>query len=1513
MLQEAEHFYRSAIALEKRHLGAWLNLGAILRSRGSSDEASQTWRAALEQFGISPELRFNLGCALLQSGRWREGWSGYEERWTVHGWRQPVAASHCPRWVGQPLQRSVLLVHHEQGLGDTLQFIRLLPVLGSRAETVRFVCPTRIHRLLRSSPILGDAGHEGWSIELVGDTGSAEGAAAWIPLLSVPDVIQLEPSTLPADVPYLAAEEELVERWRRRLNDVCPRRLGSLRVGICWQGNPAAPADAGRSLPLALVAPLAQIEGVQLVSLQKDHGRDQLSAAPPGMIALDLGNEIDTADEAFVDTAALLHELDLLVTTDTAVAHLAGAMGRPVWVLLKNVPDWRWGRAVCRTPWYPTMRLFHQPEPGDWRGAVDRVVASLEQLITSRRSVADARAGRVDPTVALASHRAGRIDEAIECYRGLLRDQPDRSEISHLLAVAIFEAEGRTQQALARALVWAERAAELAPRDADAHANLGYLLKAAGRFGDAEIALLHALSLTAWAHEAAAINLVNLLIQAGEGARAVDAAQRSLAARGSTERMAALARALDAAGRRTEAIAAWERVVACAPEAPAHHVSLGAARANAEDPTAVTSFERALELDPDQVDALTNLGVLERATGDPCLATWFHRVAVSRDPTRAEAWTNLGVSLLERGLIEAAQDAFRTTLTLRPGHADAEMALGMSFLLQGRFEEGLAAYESRRRSRAAVASATPPPGSEWAGGDPRGLRLLLICEQGFGDALQFVRYAAVLKERGARTVAIGCRAPLARLLARANGVDTVVAEGAKLPDFDAWAPMMSLPRLLGTRLGSIPAPAACLSAEPERVIHWASVLAAKPGLRVGLAWQGNPDRRVDRGRSIRLSTLAPLMEVPRTRLISLQKGAGIDQLAEFPGQIEILAPDLDPGPDAFLDTAAVMANLDLVITTDTAVAHLAGALGRPVWLLLKHPPEWRWLLDRHDSPWYPTMRLFRQDPEADTEDPWTPVVARVTAELRSLASGDRSRLLPIWVDDPRPSRSEDLRPSTRSASGGGASTDFERALELHRAGERKAAGRIYSAVLAAQPDHRDALHMMGVLALQEQRPRRALIYLREACRGGRTPEMCSNLGLVMKALGRLAEAEQLFREAVARREGYGEALVNLGNLLRETDRPAEAIVAFDAACRTPLGGSAALRGLGNALRETGSLSGAIEALEAAVGAQPDDAEAHVDLAHALLAAGDLRRGFAEYEWRWRGAELRPRRFEVPRWDGRPFPGRTLLVHGEQGLGDHIQLVRLLKPAAELGGRVILECRRELLALIASLAAEVGGLSLVAQGEALPAHDLEVPLASLPHLLGLELGSIPARVPYLRSDPGRRTRWRAWLGDATELQVGLVWQGNPRARADRGRSVPLRSLAPLLSISGAQFVSLQKEHGLDQLDELPPGSVRRPEPGLDGGPDAFLDTAALLDELDLLITSDTAVAHLAGALGRPVWLLLKFAPDWRWLSERQDSPWYPTMRLYRQSTPGDWAGVVERVGRDLRCLVDGRAAERRPLR
>lgn len=1508
-LEEAEVEYRAVLSVDGRHLGAWLNLGALLRSRGRAGEAIATWRSAIERVGAAPELLFNLACALIQAGSWLEGWPGYERRWAVHGWRLPLPADHAPQWQGQPMPDGRLLVCHEQGLGDTLQFVRLLSLLSGRVGGIDFSCPARLHRLLQSSDLLTlGAPGSNTRVRLLDDGDAPPPAGAWAPLLSLPMLVGLTRATLRADVPYLAAEPDRVAHWRARLESLCEGRLEGLLVGICWQGNPAAPADRGRSPPLASFLSLARAAGVRLVSLQKGAGREQLSSLSLDRSVIDLGGELDNGSDAFVDTAAVLTSLDLLVTSDTSVAHLAGALGRPVWTVLKFVPDWRWGLATGRSPWYPTMRLFHQPSPGDWPGAFARVEAALGALVDLRRSLLGCAPKEVDPRVVVDAHRAGRTAEAIEGYRQLLRRGPDRADLLQLLAVAILEQGGRSPASAEQALVCAERAADLSPRDPDVHANLGLILKCAGRFDDAETTLLQALALTGWSHGPAAINLVNLLVQRGAGSRAVEAAERALIVGVSADKLAALARALHAAGRPHDAIATWRRVIAAEPGSAAHRVALGAALSNTDPAGATLCFEQALELEPDNADALTDLGVLERAAGTPDLAIWFQRRAVSARRDHVEAWTNLGVSLLECGEVVAAQDAFREALKRRPQHADALMALGMSLLLQGRLEEGFEAYEHRRRSSAAGPAVGPPAALEWAGGDPRGLRLLLVAEQGLGDAIQFVRYAAVLKDRGARAVAIGCRAPLARLLAGAAGVDEVVVEGAALPPFDAWAPLMSLPRLVGTTLDTVPAPVPYLMPEPERAARWASVLADRPGLRVGVAWQGNPDRRVDAGRSIPLARLEPLAQIPGVRLVSLQKGFGSEQLASSRLPIEQLVPELDPGPDAFLDTAAVMASLDLVVTTDTAIAHLAGALGRPVWLLLRHPPEWRWLLDRTDTPWYPTMRLFRQGPTETAEDPWTPVVSRLAAELRLLALGDRSRLIPAWCKDDEAGALE------RAATGEGAPKDHEgvlaSALALHRAGDRAGASKRYARILAERPDHAEAMHMLGVLAVQEGRHQRALIFLRAAERAGlRTPELASNLALAMKGLGRAEEAERLLREAVERRPDYTEALVNLGNLLRETDRSAEAVQAFGAACRYGARSSPALRGLGNALRETGASGAAIEALQAAVEAAPDDAEAHLDLAHALLAAGELAKGFAEYEWRWRSAEMRPRNFQTPRWDGRPFQGRVLLVHGEQGLGDHIMLARLLEPTARLGSRVVLECRPELHRLLGQLTRDIAGLSLAAQAEEPPPHDLQAPLGSLPHLLGLELTTIPCRVPYLRSEPSRREHWRARLGGGHEPRIGLAWQGNPRARADRGRSVPLVALAPVLRTGDTRFVSLQKEHGLEQRHRFPEGArVEQPAPPFDDGPDAFLDTAALLDELDLVITSDTAVAHLAGALGRPVWLLLKFAPDWRWLTERRDSPWYPTMRLYRQPRPGDWASVGEEVARDLRDLVAGLRCE-----
>lgn len=298
-------------------------------------------------------------------------------------------------------------------------------------------------------------------------------------------------------------------------------------------------------------------------------------------------------------------------------------------------------------------------------------------------------------------------------------------------------------------------------------------------------------------------------------------------------------------------------------------------------------------------------------------------------------------------------------------------------------------------------------------------------------------------------------------------------------------------------------------------------------------------------------------------------------------------------------------------------------------------------------------------------------------------------------------------------------------------------------------------------------------------------------------------------------------------------------------------------------------------------------------------AGELEEGFAEYEWRWKGGVpgLKDRKFSQPRWDGGPLEGRTLLLHAEQGFGDTLQFIRLAAEIANPGGKVILEVPRALL----EIARTAPGIDvIVAAGDSLPSFNVHLPLMSLPHVLRTRLQTLPVRVPYLKPDKSRVATWRHRLDPGRGLKIGVVWAGNHRHTHDRHRSIPSAILLPALAMTGVQLYSLQKE----------PRSGDREV--IDGLADCITDlssllrdfneTAAVLMALDLVITVDTSVAHLAGALGRPVWTLLPFALDWRWMLEREDSPWYPTMRLFRQSQPGEWCSVVARVQIELTKFV-----------
>ena len=356
----------------------------------------------------------------------------------------------------------------------------------------------------------------------------------------------------------------------------------------------------------------------------------------------------------------------------------------------------------------------------------------------------------------------------------------------------------------------------------------------------------------------------------------------------------------------------------------------------------------------------------------------------------------------------------------------------------------------------------------------------------------------------------------------------------------------------------------------------------------------------------------------------------------------------------------------------------------------------------------------------------------------------------------------------------------------------------------------------------------------------------------------------------------------------------EAIAALREALRIKPDIAEAHNNLGNILRDRGLLDDAVAALRQSIRLTPDFAQAHYHLGVALLLKGDSIDGWSEYEWRWRCKHFAAPRggLRQPRWDGGDLTGRTILLQADAGFGDTIQFIRYVPSVAASGGKVVLECPPQLHRLLKSFP---GIDRLISASQPLPQFDVHCPVTSLPFSLGAAIKEIPANVPYLNADDDLSKQWNERLASTNELNVGIVWAGSVHHSNDRNRSLSLALLGPLARIPGIAFHSLQKGKPADQIF-LPPEGMKLIDYATELND--FADTAALISNLDLIIAADTAVAHLAGAMGKPVWVLLPYAPDWRWQLEREDSPWYPTMRLFRQKSWGDWAEVIERVAQAL---------------
>ena len=537
------------------------------------------------------------------------------------------------------------------------------------------------------------------------------------------------------------------------------------------------------------------------------------------------------------------------------------------------------------------------------------------------------------------------------------------------------------------------------------------------------------------------------------------------------------------------------------------------------------------------------------------------------------------------------------------------------------------------------------------------------------------------------------------------------------------------------------------------------------------------------------------------------------------------------------------------------------------------------------------------------------------------------------------------------------------AVALHRQGRLNEAEKIYQRVLEAVPGNFDALNLLGSVKARQGHFGEAQRLFSAAVKANpRAPQGWSNLGQANFALKRAAEALECFEKARARAPGDTDILYQHANVLLSLDRPRDALAEFQTVlarvpqhveARINSGLAQAALGLdepaladfdsalalspnhpfahfnrGVALLRLGRYADAVAANDRALAAAPrhigawvnrgralsqlgrfdeaitsygetlarhkHHADARFNQALALLAIGQYRPGFEAYESRWRRTGMPPQQSRGrPLWLGEyPLHGKTVLLHAEQGLGDTIQFARYVPLLAAGGATVVLEVQPELTSLMSGLD---GAARILARGEAPPAFDVHCPLGSLPLAMKTEIETVPAPIPYLAADPARLARWSARIGTLPRPRIAIAWSGNPAHDNDRNRSIPFERLAPLFS-TPASFVSIQRDVRGAEAMQLA-GEERLEHVG--GALEDFSDTAAVLALCDLAIAVDTAPAHLAGALGRPLWVLVPFAPDWRWTLDGEITPWYPTARLFRQASLGDWDAVIARVADALR--------------
>ena len=1506
----AGRLMRAGLAHDPACADGLSGLGLLCCAIGAETEGERWLERALTLTPDLAEARLNRGLLRLGRGDLAAGWRDYGWRFRAKGYGQRHPAGTVP-WNGRPLSGRTLLVWREQGLGDEILFSSLYGALDRLGGPVVVEADARLVPLLaRSFPALTVRAD---TTDAQGrETLARAGAHVHVAAGSLPLVLRPRLDAFPAAGDgWLVADPVRRDRWRGRLAALGP----GLRVGISWRSGLMTTERRHAYTRLDDWGPVLTLPRVTVINLQYDDCAAEIAAAEGRFgvrihrwDGLDLRNDLE-------ETAALVAELDLVISPATVAGELAGALGVPVWRLGR--PDWtRLGSGT--RPWFPGMRLWPPGQGQAPASVLPRLAAELVAVLIPPQPVDDGL-WREDLARAVALYRGGRAEEAETLCRAILDAGRGRGEAHQLLAVLL-----RRKGDLTAAAEHFTAATRADAGNAAAWAGLAGTLDGLGHGGVAERAQRAALA----ADPALASSWLNLSVR--------------LARRGTGG-----------------AVAAALRAVRLSPGLPAAWVQAGNALEPLDPRRAESALRRALALDPASAEALSNLGTVWRGGGNltaaqavlcravavqPAMAAaWTnlgtvwgnlgradraaacHRRALDLSPTLAEAQANLGLMLQREGRVEGAAAAFAAAVAAAPDFAQAHHNLALLLLEHGALRQGWQEHEWRFATPQFAGQQRRLSARPWRGENIAGKRILVWGEQGIGDEILFSAAIPDLMARAGHVV-VECEPRLVPLFARSFPGATVRPAGGNAPDVDVQSAAGSLPRFLRPALSRFPARPGWLVADGARTRTMAAWLAGLgPGLKVGLSWRSASMEGERRWSYLSLAALAPLFTTPGVVFVSVQYGDTADEIADAERRFGVTIHH-HPGLDLKTDidgAAALTAGLDLVIAPAVSGAELAGALGVPVWRFGR--ADWT-QLGSGVRPWYPSMRLFQPVLGGDM----TSTVLPMAAALRHLAE-------PAEED---------------------ADTLLERAAALHQAGERADAARLYARVLRCRPDDPVALHLSGLLAVQEGDAAAALPPITAALRLDPGYDAAwASLGGARLAAGDAAGAVAAFGAALTLRPADPAVLTNRGNALLAARRAGEAVLAHRRALVLAPGLVAARDNLGCALMAAGDGAGAERAHARAVADAPDFAAAHANRAIALrrlgrvpaaveslhrafsldpaqpdaaatagrllrevgddpaaerwcaraialdpghggaafngallrLARGDLAGGWPGYDVRWSDPEAagHARRFSIPPWSGEDPAGRRILVWEEQGVGDSLLFLSCLPDLAAVAGGVVVECEERLVPL---LARSCPGMTVRTPTADPRDADWHVPAGSLARWLRPSLARFPSRPGWLVPAPEHAALWRrrlAALGPG--LKLGIGWRSGVMTAERRSNYLPLDALVPLLSLPGVVPVSIQYGDTEAEIADVERrfGLTIHRWPDLDLKND--LDgAAALTAALDLVVSPAMSAGELAGALGVPVWRFGRRG-DWTRLGTGA-RPWFPSMRLFT-TPPGQGLHAV----------------------